>query len=757
MIPSWLCDAEQVRHVHVQPATPGERDSWPSWLPAAIKESLQETGISSPWKHQRTVAEAAYSGRHVAIATGTASGKSLAYLMPVLAATYGGVDASVGVETTSLRSRLMLPQRQHTALYLSPTKALAHDQLRVAQDLGIPSWKVTALDGDSDESERRFARETATWVLTNPDMLHASVLPSHSRWAGFLQSLRYVVVDESHRYKGVFGSHVSAVLRRLRRLCRHYGANPIFICASATSTNTAEAMSALIGVDPTDITVVDQDFSRHGSRTTVLWQPQESHFCDASLLMARCVDEGMQTITFVPSRHMAERIAVTAQSQVTTTAKVAAYRAGYLAHDRRAIEAQLQSGHLAGVAATNALELGVDIAGMDAVIVAGFPGTLSALWQQIGRAGRANQDSLAIVLAKPDPLDAYLFQHPELLFDHPVERTILHPDNPNILGPHLCAAAQESALLPADTEFFGAAMTALADRLVAVNLLRKRPNGWFWARPERAVDSIDIRSSGGRGIYIVEKTTGRVLGEVDRTAADRTVFPGAIYLHQGEQWLVLSLDFDAGEALVSPCQPAYWTQAQGLSEVTIVAEQQRRPLGAGYICFGDVEIRNQVTHYLRRDDISQDVWDETPLTLPAQTYQTQSVWWVLPAQVCRSLQLEGAALGAAAHAQEHTAIGLLSAFASCDRWDVGGLSTVFHPDTNECTIFVHDAHPGGAGFAEAGFEQADKWLTATAERLTNCPCEAGCPACIVSPKCGNANQYLDKADGLRLAKAFATP
>lgn len=754
VIPDWLRHAPETMHVHVQPGTPGEHVAWPAWLPPTVKASIQDAGIPAPWRHQAQAAEAAFRGRHVALATGTASGKSLAYLMPVMAATYGGEDACVGVETSSLRSQLMLPKRRHTALYLAPTKALAHDQLRASRELGPQGWRATALDGDSDESERRFAREAATWVLTNPDMLHASVLPSHSRWASLLQSLRYVVVDESHRYRGVFGAHVSAVLRRLRRICAMYGAHPVFICASATATNAGEAMARLIGVDEDEIDVVDTDFSRHGGRTTVLWQPEQSHFTDAARLMARFVDEGRQTITFVGSRLMAERVAVVAQERTAGEGRIAAYRAGYLADDRRRLEHALQTGALQGVAATNALELGIDIAGMDAVILAGFPGTLASLWQQIGRAGRAGNDAVAVVVAKPDPLDAYLFSHPELIFDSPVERTILHPANPTILGPHLCAAAQETALRPDDVAFFGPTMPGLADRLASVNLLRKRPQGWFWARPERAVDAIDLRSAGGRPVDIVEGSTGRVLGQVDRTAADRTVFPGAVYLHQGEQWLVRSLDFEAHEAIVERAQPGYYTQAQGLSEITILAERERRPLGAGYVCFGDVEMSNQVTHYLRRDEVSGDVWDETPVTMPVRRYPTQAVWWVLPAARCQELGLAGAQLGSAAHAAEHCAIGLLGAFAPCDRWDIGGLSTTFHPDTGECTIFVHDGHPGGAGFAEAGYRQAEAWLAATTERLRACTCEAGCPACIVSPKCGNANQYLDKADGLRLARMF---
>lgn len=713
--------------------------------------SVRAAGISAPWQHQVTAADAIFSGHPTAIATGTASGKSLAFLLPIMAATAADEESCVGVTTAqTVRSRLMLPKRQHTALYLAPTKALAHDQLRAARALGPNGWRLATLDGDSEQAERRYAREIATYVFTNPDMLHRSVLPNHHRWASLLQSLRYVVVDESHRYRGVFGAHVSAVLRRLRRLCQQYGSDPVFVCASATSSNAADAMSRLVGVDTDDVVVIDADTAPHSARTMVLWQPSQSMYADVATMLARMVDEGCQTLAFVPSRIMAERVAVNATRQMRSDRRIVSYRSGYLASDRRSIEHHMQTGEVHGVAATNALELGIDVAGMDAVVIAGFPGTLSSLWQQAGRAGRAGSDATVVLVGKPDPLDAYLFAHPSMIFDAPVETTVLHPANPNILGPHLCAAAQEMPLTKEDERWFGPMTVPLADRLASVELLRRRGESWFWTRPERAVDGIDLRSLGGRVIEIVEAETGRVLGQVDPSAADRTVFPGAIYLHQGEQWLVESLDHEGREATVRRTDPAYYTQAQGTDDVRVIAEHRRKPQGAGFVCFGDVEIISQVTHYLRRDEVSGDVWDETAVEMPVRRMQTQAMWWLLPDDVIRAAGLKGVEIGAAAHAAEHTAIGLLPAFAPCDRWDIGGLSTVMHPDTSLCTVFVHDGHPGGAGFAELGYERADAWLQATLDRLSTCECEAGCPLCCVSPKCGNANQHLDKHAARRL-------
>ena len=736
-VPEWLASDEAVCHIEHTPGSAGVPVDWPEWFPPNCLEAVRGRGIERPWSHQAEAADIAFAGRHVAICTATASGKTLAYLMPVLAATAGGV---VGGGAAARRPRLV--SRPHTALYLAPTKALAHDQLRAARELGPPGWQVGTLDGDSDQAERRYAREHARYVLSNPDMVHRSLLPNHTRWSGFLGSLRYVVIDESHRYRGVFGAHVAAVVRRLRRICALYGADPVFLLASATATNAGEAGARLIGEDA--IEVVSRDGSPRAARDVVLWRPADSVHTDAASLLGRLVDAGSQTIAFVPSRLQAELISMRAQEAVREPERIASYRSGYLAGDRRTIEKRLQDGSLTGVAATNALELGVDIAGMDAVLIAGFPGTLAALWQQAGRAGRGTRDALVVLLQREDPLDSFLFAHPERIFGAPVEGTVLHPGNPHVLGPHLAAASQEAALTASDQRWFGPGMTALADQLAAQGMLRRRPAGWFWVRPERAVDSIDLRSLGGRPVDIVDQATGRVVGTVDRAAADRSVHDGAVYLHLGEQWVVDCYDPDDNCALVRAERPRYYTQPQQVSGVRILSEDLTRPAGHGAVSFGRVELSSQVVGYLRRDERTGEVWDSTPLELPVHTLRTQAMWWTLPADAVAELGLNQVELAGAAHGAEHTAIGLLPAFAPCDRWDIGGVSTVVHPDTDQLTIVVHDAHPGGAGFAERGYEVAEQWARAVLERLESCPCETGCPACVVSPKCGNANQSLDK-------------
>ena len=779
----------QVRHREVLPARTGIPGEWPGWVPRPVRQACADRGVATLWLHQAQVAQAAYQGRHTVVSTGTASGKTLAYLLPVMTATYGGPDAAgpvvpagnagtagavgtagagaVGIAGrlgAATHSGLLRPRRPHTALYLAPTKALAHDQLRVCAQFVLDSWKVSTLDGDSDAHERDWAREYATYVLSNPDMLHRSVLPNHARWSAFLGSLRYVVIDESHRYRGVFGSHVAAVIRRLRRIAVSYGADPVFVLASATSVNAAQAAAELIGTPEQEVTVVDQDTSAHGAVEVILWEPEGATDDEAATLLAESVASGRQSIAFIPSRKMAELVAVRASRQLVeqvgeklpdSSRVIDAYRSGYLAEDRRRLERALSDGSLRGVAATNALELGVDIAGMDTVIIAGFPGTRAALWQQAGRAGRSGKDATVLLVSRKEPLDSYLFEHPELLFSQPVEATVLHADNPYVLAPHLAAAAQELPLTTADERFFGPMTAPLAERLCRQGMLRRRPNGWFWTRPERAVDGIDLRAAGGRSVEIVEVDTGRVLGYVDKAAADATVHPGAVYLHQGETYLSEALDTELGEAMVRACRPGYYTQPQVVTGVSVAAERASRAMGAGQLHFGEVTVTSQVTGYLRRDEISGKVWDSSPLDLEKRSLRTTAVWWTLGPTVLPD-DMTSEQLAGGAHGSEHTSIGLLPLFAPCDRWDIGGLSTALDQDTGLLTVFVHDGQPGGAGFAQRGFEVADQWLASTLDRLQSCGCQAGCPACVVSPKCGNANQVLDKTAAVRLLQLLVS-
>jgi DEAD/DEAH box helicase domain-containing protein len=479
-------------------------------------------------------------------------------------------------------------------------------------------------------------------------------------------------------------------------------------------------------------------------------------------LLADLVAEGVRTLAFVRSRRGAEQVAMTAAELLAEVdpslpARVASYRGGYLPEERRAIEESLRSGALTGLAATNALELGIDISGLDAVLMAGFPGTRAAVWQQVGRAGRGARDALGVLIARDDPLDTYLVTHPEALLGRPVEATIFDPTNPYVLGPHLCAAAQESPLTEADLPMFGPTARDVVDNLTAGGLLRKRPRGWFWTDRRRAADLADIRSSGGSPVQLVEAGTGRVVGTVDAASSHGTAHAGAVYVHRGETWLVRSLDLEENVAVIERAEPDYSTSAREVTDITIVAEREHADWAGCRLSFGEVDVSHQVVSFLKRRQPGGEVLGEEPLDLPERALRTSAVWWTVPEHVLAEAGISAADLPGAAHAAEHCSIGLLPLFATCDRWDIGGVSTALHPDTGLLTVFVYDGHPGGAGFAERGFRAARAWLTATRDTILACGCAEGCPSCIQSPKCGNQNNPLDKVGAARLLDALLGP
>jgi DEAD/DEAH box helicase domain-containing protein len=701
-------------------------------------------GVTQPWEHQAQAAELARGGDNVVLATGTASGKSLAYLLPTLSA--------------------LIEDERATALYLSPTKALATDQLRALRALTLTQVRAATYDGDTPHEERDWVRRFANLVLTNPDMLHRSVLPRHGDFARFLRGLRYVVVDECHTYRGVFGSHVAQVLRRLRRVCDRYGAAPVFLLASATASDPEVSAGRLVGLP---VVPVGDDASPRGQTEFALWEPplqdayagehgapvRRSATAEAGELLADLVVEGARTLAFVRSRRGAEAVALTARRHVEEAVpelapRVAAYRAGYLPEERRALEARLQSGDLLGVATTNALELGVDVSGLDAVVLTGWPGTVASVWQQAGRAGRAGQQALAVLVARDDPLDTYLVHHPEALFGRPVEATVLDPSNPYVLGPHLCCAAAELPLTEDDLDVFGDGAAEVLEELVERGLLRKRPRGWFWTSREKP--DADLRGVGGSPVRLVEAPTGRLLGTVDRSSAHSQAHTGAVYLHQGETYLVESLDLEDSVALVRPDNPDYSTSAREVTDLRVVSTAESTAFDGVRLSFGTVDVTHQVVGYLRKRLRTGEVLGEEPLELPPQELRTRSVWYTVEPRLLDAAGLAWGDVPGAAHAAEHAAIGLLPLFATCDRWDIGGVSTALHADTGEATVFVYDGHPGGAGFAERAYARAAAWLTATRDAIAACECATGCPSCVQSPKCGNGNEPLDKAGAVRL-------
>ncbi|MCQ1949065.1 DEAD/DEAH box helicase [Arthrobacter sp. zg-Y859] len=748
-------EPEQLMHVHHIPARRAVNAPWPEWAHPDVVAAYQRRGIHEPWAHQMEAAEAAHSGQHTIIATGTASGKSLAYQLPVL-------DA---IHRTSLDDRATLEPSGAVALYLAPTKALAADQLAAVKSLQLPTVRAETYDGDTDTGARRWIRDHANLVLANPDMLHFGVLPNHAWWARFFRRLKYVIIDEAHSYRGVFGSNVANLMRRLRRICRYYGADPVFIGASATSAEPSDSFSRLIGAP---VTAVTQDRSPHGSTTVALWEPQLTELkgengarsrrtvvAETADLLANLVAAQVRTIAFIKSRRGAETIATITRRLLdevhpSLPDRVAAYRSGYLPEERRELERRLRSGELLGIASTSALELGIDISGLDAVLVAGWPGTRASLFQQIGRAGRSGQDALAAFVASDDPLDTYLVHHPEAIFDISVEATVFDPSNPYVLGPHLCAAAAELPITPDERELFGPTAGGLLEQLVDQGYLRRRPSGWFWTHPESAASMVNLRAAGGGPINIVETETGTLLGTMDSPQAQYQAHTGAIYVHQGQTFLVDELNEADHCAMVTRTNPEFYTQARDITQVEVLETDRTSEWNGIQVCFGTVKVTTQVVSYQRKALISNEILGEEPLELEAKELFTKAVWFVIDEKFLVSAGLAPADFPGSLHAAEHASIGMLPLVATSDRWDIGGVSTALHADTEKPTIFVYDGHPGGAGFAERGYEAARIWLAATRDAIRACECDGGCPSCVQSPKCGNKNNPLDKKGAVTL-------
>jgi DEAD/DEAH box helicase domain-containing protein len=751
-----LDDAGAGRPVHIEhiPARSGREVPWPSWVPAEIVSALAARGIDAPWSHQAEVADHARAGRNVIISTGAASGKSLGYLLPALAAVLAG----------------------DTVLYVTPTKALAADQLASIRALALPGVQAATFDGDTTRTERDWARSHARYLLTTPDMLHQSLLPRHARWSGFFSRLRYVIVDECHEYRGVFGSHVGHVLRRLRRVVAHHALRtpgpggpprPVFVLASATVGAPGVCARLLTGLDAEEIT---EDGSPRGPLAFALWEPpltdsrgeagarlRRTATAQTADLLARLVRQDVPTLAFIRSRRGAETVALAARRSLgmhhPPEAKVAAYRSGYLPEDRRDLEAALSDGRLVGLASTTALELGVNITGLDAVLIAGWPGTWSSLWQQAGRAGRSGRSAAAVLIARDDPLDTYLVRHPEILLRHPVEATVLDPGNPYVLAPHLCAAAAELALTEEDLDVFGPQARAVVEDLTRAGRLRRRPAGWY-STQRGAAGPGGLRGAGDAPVRVVEEATGRLVGTVDEPSAQLLVHDGAVYLHQGDSYLVSRLDLAERVALVEPGDPGYTTTARDVTEIEVRDELRGMAWGEAEIRFGDVQVTRQVASYTKRRSDTGAPLGEEPLDLPPRCLVTRAVWWTISAAERARLAAAGVDLGGAAHAAEHASIGLLPLFATCDRWDIGGVSADLHPATGRLSVFVYDGYDGGAGFAERGFQAARDWLGATRQAISGCDCEAGCPSCVQSPKCGSGNQPLSKRGAVALLDAL---
>lgn len=854
---------EQVTHIHTIAARAASYAPWPQWLHPRVVEAFESLGIAEPYAHQVQAADAAHAGLdaalaasaarygwqagrieaerlepgrveaptpahaedakstgnggHVIVATGTASGKTLSYLMPTLDAIY---RASCGepVSSTSAYSGAKNLNNRANVLYISPAKALSADQLTALTSYNLPGLHAASYDGDTPTGERRWIREHANFILTTPDMLNYSILSNHRQWSSFLRGLRYVVLDEAHSYRGVFGAHIANLLRRLRRVCALYRTVPVFYGASATSSNPVESFSKLIGVPQQAVTAITESTSARGETTVALWEPEfmppkahdqlakgtrstqqqavQSKAEQEAPRRVSPVEQGAQMLTdlvlsrtrslvFAGSRRSVEILSQKTQRYLDEVEaglahRVAAYRAGYTPEERRELERKLRNGELLGLASTSALELGIDISGLDAVLVAGWPGTRASFMQRVGRAGRSGQDALAVLIADDNPLDTYLVHHPEAIFGQEVEATVFDPTNPYVLSPQLCAAAQEAPIRAEELSLFGPHTAALLDRLVQQGYLRRRPDGWYWTHAESAADLVDIRGTGGGPYQLIDAEDGTLVGTMDAAHAMSQGHPGAIYIHQSAQYVVESLSEGERVILLSRVYPDYYTRAVENTEVRILAERARVSYGvpAGItgqdvantvpdpapetgeqlapltMHRGQVQVTDQVTGYRRFSVYGGEYLGEEAQPMPPEVLMTEAVWFTFePSYLFGAGVTEEDGPGTL-HAAEHAAIGLLPLIATSDRWDLGGLSTLLHVDTGRPTIFVYDAAPGGAGISERGFNAVQQWLSATLEAIESCGCDNGCPSCVHSPKCGNRNEPLSKHGARALLTAM---
>jgi DEAD/DEAH box helicase domain-containing protein len=737
---------EQVVTVAHEAARHGRAAGLPEDLPAALRETLLAAGVETLFGHQAAARDLLAAGENIVVSTGTASGKSLCYQLAVLEA--------------------FSADPQARALFLFPTKALAQDQARKLTGLRVPGVVPAIYDGDTPQDQRPLLRRTATILLTNPDMLHVGILPGHERWAEFLHQLRYVVLDEAHVYRGVFGSHVAQVVRRLRRLCRQYGADPRFVLTSATIANPGEFAERLVGAP---FAVVDEDQAPRPQRTVVLWNPpledpasgaRRSALAEASYVTAECVLAGARVIAFAPSRKAAElvyghvRRRLEDRGRRGEAERVQPYRAGYTAEQRRDIERRLFAHELDAVVATQALELGIDVGSLDVSLVTGFPGTVTSLRQRWGRAGRAGH-GYAVLVAGQDALDQYFMREPDRLLGRSVEEAVIDLHNPHISGPHLEAAAYERPLTAADAAFFGEQGVLQAERLAQGGRLRRRKDGLVWSLPYSPASQTGLRTASNEQFAIVEGRQGEVIGTVERERVFRFCHPGAVYLHLGRSYLVQHLDLEHRTAMVDDFDGSYYTQAKTDKNVTITGQADSRELPGAVLFAGDLEVTEQVISYQRRDMTDGHVIDTTTLDLPEQTFTTQAFWLVIPqatldATLAGLLETDDLAAPGALHAAEHALIALLPLYAMCDRWDIGGLSTPWHWQTDAPSIFVYDGYPGGIGLSRRGYDAFESLAAAARRLVADCPCESGCPSCVQSPKCGNLNEPLSKAGAVAL-------
>jgi len=730
----------QIAHIEYIPPRDANCADLDKPLASSLQNCLNEQGLLPLYTHQAEAVNSARRGKNVIVSTSSASGKTLCYNIAVVEA--------------------ILTEKGSHAIYLFPTKALAQDQLRGLRKLFYPALfkleEFATFDGDTPQAERPDIKKRARIILTNPDMLHIGILPNHQAWSGLLKHLRYVVVDETHTYRGVFGSHVACILRRLRRLCNLYGSNPQFICCSATIANPGVHAERLVGLP---FEVVDNDGSPHGSKNFVFWNPpiidnarsvRRSANSEATSLFTELVSRNIRSLTFARSRRLTELIYKysrqrLAEANPTLAKRIKAYRAGYLPQERRQIEQELFAGELLGVVATTALELGIDIGELEATVLTGYPGSIASTWQQAGRSGRGRNGSLSFLIGLDNPLDQYFMRHPDSFFHKSVENTLVNPDNPYILRAHLLCAAWELPLSSNDEKYFGSALNRERAELEAQGMLRQRIRKWYLSTSiAYPAQSINIRSTSGESFALMDASTGCLLETVESSVAFFQIHPGAIYLHQGESYLVTKLDLTGRTAYAVPTTASYYTQAKDITDLHIVRVIRDKSCRRIKVYLGEVEVTTTVVGFRKKAQFTEEVIGEESLDLPPQHFPTVALWFDLPPETMARLVKEQLDIAGGLHAAEHAAIAILPLFALCDRNDIGGVSTLFHPDTGRAQVFIYDGYPGGIGITEKGFDIIEELWQATLKAITECPCQEGCPSCIQSPKCGNNNKPLDK-------------
>ena len=719
-----------------QVAIPGKLDKP---LSRPLQTRLDSLGISSLYCHQAEAINAIFTGKNVIIATPSASGKTLCYHLATLEA--------------------ILNHRNSCAIYLFPTKALAQDQLRSLKEIACPELlseeAVATFDGDTPQAERQKTRRQASVVLTNPDMLHLGILPNHQSWSRLFHNLKYVVIDEAHIYRGVFGSHVANVLRRLQRICALHNSKPQLICCSATIANPREHAEKLVGLP---FHAIVEDGSPHGEKYFVFWNPptidaakttRRSSNSEAAFLLSQLIENNIRSLVFARTRKLTELIYVYAREQLppSLASLISPYRAGYLPEERRQIEHMFFNGELLGLVSTNALELGINIGDLETTVLTGYPGSIASTWQQAGRSGRSTDTSLSFFIAQDNPLDQYLIRQPDFLFSKNFDNALIDPSNPYILKPHLLCAAWEKPLEDTDRELFSANSAILAELEQEGMLIRRHQEKWY---PSSSItypaQDVNIRAT-RRGYAIMDTSRGCLLETVEASVAFFQIHPGAIYLHQGESYLITELDLIGHTAWAVPSSIDYYTQVMDTTDIRVMKlteETEEKDCLRVKVYFGNADVTTTVIGFKKKRQFTEEVIGEEPLDLPPQRFLTKSVWFDLPQKAVNRIAQAGLDFHGGLHACEHAVIGILPLFALCDRNDIGGVSTPFHPDTGKAQIFIYDAHPGGIGISEKGFELIVELWQATLKLVKECPCADGCPSCIQSPKCGNNNQPLDK-------------